>query len=224
MADNVMVTRKRSRPRVEKIILSASPLLMVLTTLAMSATPVLGQQISACISPSHNIRYLQPGQQCLPSETQISWNTAGAPGPPGPQGPPGPKGDTGATGAVGPAGPQGPAGTPGSAAFVTATNSSDVRCTTEGGCGLGCCTTFEGSTIIKSCAFCPTNGAILATCPSGYLRVSVIECQTPPQSLNAQFYEDPFDPTKAGCEYAGILELGATATLKTTILCVVNNL
>jgi len=57
-----------------------------------------------------NLRVIDAGGSCRPSEIAISWSQTGPPGAPGPQGP---KGDTGATGPQGPAGPQGPVGPPG---------------------------------------------------------------------------------------------------------------
>jgi len=56
------------------------------------------------------LRIVNQGQKCLPSEVAISWNQAGS-GPAGPAGPQGPAGPAGPVGPQGPAGPQGPPGT-----------------------------------------------------------------------------------------------------------------
>jgi hypothetical protein len=77
-----------------------------------------GGVINGCYkSQNGQLRLIDPAtDQCLPSETAISWGQTGTQGPPGPTGPAGPtgpqgpKGDTGLTGPAGPMGPQGPKG------------------------------------------------------------------------------------------------------------------
>jgi hypothetical protein len=123
----------------------SSFLLVVAGTVAFASIPDSSGVIHGCYKTENGqLRVIDPAtQQCLPSETAISWNATGpqgiqgatgAQGPqglqgvtgamgatgaigpngaPGATGPQGAKGDTGATGAVGPAGPAGTDGAPG---------------------------------------------------------------------------------------------------------------
>jgi hypothetical protein len=99
------------------------------------------EQVFACVkSQNGQVRIVESGDTCLPSERAMSWSIEGPKGDTGPQGPQGiqgpqgpqgetgatgpqglqgetgatgpqgPQGETGATGATGPAGPAGPAG------------------------------------------------------------------------------------------------------------------
>jgi Collagen triple helix repeat (20 copies) len=77
-----------------------------------------GGVINGCYkSQNGQLRLIDPASDnCLPSETAISWSQtgpqgpAGLPGPAGPAGPQGPAGPPGPTGATGPPGPQGATG------------------------------------------------------------------------------------------------------------------
>jgi hypothetical protein len=90
---------------------------------ALAAIPGSDGVIHGCYQKNvGNLRVIDAGGSCRPSEIAISWNQTGPVGPVGPQGPKGdtgpqgPKGDTGATGPQGPkgdtgaTGPQGPKG------------------------------------------------------------------------------------------------------------------
>jgi hypothetical protein len=72
---------------------------------------------TGCVNKvSRVLRVVKPGQACLRTETQITWNQTGPQGPrgpqgiPGPQGPQGPQGVQGEKGDTGPQGPQGEKG------------------------------------------------------------------------------------------------------------------
>jgi hypothetical protein len=66
-----------------------------------------GGVINGCYkSQNGQLRLIDPASDnCLPSETAISWGQTGTQGPPGPPGPKGDKGDPGPPGPQGPAGP-----------------------------------------------------------------------------------------------------------------------
>jgi hypothetical protein len=93
-------------------------------SLALAAIPNAGAY-TGCYDTKFktgNLRVIDSSQQCLSSETRITWNQQGAPGATGPaggtgatgpQGPEGPKGDTGEQGEPGPQGDQGVPGPPG---------------------------------------------------------------------------------------------------------------
>jgi hypothetical protein len=74
-----------------------------------------GGVINGCYkSQNGQLRLIDPAtDQCLPSETPISWNQTGIQGPKGATGPAGPPGAKGATGPQGPTGPAGAAGAAG---------------------------------------------------------------------------------------------------------------
>jgi hypothetical protein len=75
------------------------------TTAAVAAT---GEPIHACYQKnSGDLRRVEEGDVCLPSEESLVWNREGTQGPQGIQGPPG------EAGPAGPAGPQGSPGEPG---------------------------------------------------------------------------------------------------------------
>jgi Collagen triple helix repeat (20 copies) len=91
-----------------------------------AAIPDSNGVIHGCYKQQNGqLRVIDQGDSCRPSETSLSWSQTGpqgpqgppgpkgdigAMGPQGPQGPPGPKGDTGPTGPTGPQGPTGPKG------------------------------------------------------------------------------------------------------------------
>ena len=61
-----------------------------------------GDRIDACVKKQNGqVRILDAGQACLPSEEPVSWSVQGPKGDTGPAGPKGDKGDTGAQGAPG---------------------------------------------------------------------------------------------------------------------------
>src|SRR5438552_3133859 len=69
---------------------------------SIAITSAQGNTIVACSKAQNGqLRLVTSASQCLPSETAIVWNQAGA------------QGATGATGAAGPQGLQGPTGTQG---------------------------------------------------------------------------------------------------------------
>ncbi len=72
------------------------------------------EQIFACAKTQNGqLRIVEAGDGCLPSEQALSWSIEGPQGDPGPQGPQGaqgPQGVKGDTGATGPQGPQGETG------------------------------------------------------------------------------------------------------------------
>ena len=76
-----------------------------------------GDRIDACVKKQNGqVRILDAGQACLPSEEAVSWSVQGPNGDTGPAGPQGPKGDKGDTGA------QGAPGEPGGGASLTSPN------------------------------------------------------------------------------------------------------
>ena len=81
------------------------------TTAAVAAT---SEPISACYQKnSGDLRRVEEGDICLPSEVSLVWNREGAQGPQGIQGPPGEAGPAGSEGSQGPPGEPGPQGLPG---------------------------------------------------------------------------------------------------------------
>ena len=105
------------------------------TTVAFASIPDSEGVIHGCYSAGGSLRVIDfPSQQCLVTETPLSWNSEGpagpqgaqglqglagadgedgqdgAIGPQGPAGPEGPEGPEGPAGAMGPAGPDGPEG------------------------------------------------------------------------------------------------------------------
>jgi hypothetical protein len=83
-------------------------------TVAFGSIPDSNGVIHACYSAGGSLRVIDaPSQQCLVTETPLTWNSEGPAGPEGPQGLPGLDGEDGAVGPqglVGPAGPEGPEG------------------------------------------------------------------------------------------------------------------
>lgn len=82
-------------------------------TLASATIPGPDGTITGCYDSKLGtgvLRVIDASQQCLRSETRITWNQQGQPGAAGPAGQQGPKGDTGAQGPAGPAGPAGEQG------------------------------------------------------------------------------------------------------------------
>lgn len=75
------------------------------------------EQVFACVkSQNGQVRIVEAGDTCLPSEQAMSWSIEGPKGDTGPQGPQGvqgPQGPQGETGATGPQGPQGETGATG---------------------------------------------------------------------------------------------------------------
>lgn len=79
-----------------------------------------GDRIDACVKKQNGqVRILDAGQTCLPSEEAVSWSVQG---PKGDTGPAGPKGDTGPAGPKGDTGAQGPPGESGGTASLTSPN------------------------------------------------------------------------------------------------------
>jgi len=86
-------------------------LLLILFSIFAICLPIYADDstIYACYKKNNGqLRIVNQGSKCLPSEVLISWNPAGSTGPAGPAGPAGPPGPQG------PAGPPGPSGTGGS--------------------------------------------------------------------------------------------------------------
>jgi hypothetical protein len=88
-----------------------------------------GDRIDACVKKQNGqVRVLDAGQACLPSEEAVSWSVQGPKGDTGPAGPQGLKGDTGPAGPQGlkgdkgDTGAQGPPGEPGGNASLTSPN------------------------------------------------------------------------------------------------------
>jgi hypothetical protein len=72
--------------------------------------------ITACASPSGQLRLVASGEPCKQNEKRVVWDMQGPPGPqgvPGVAGPQGPQGAQGPQGPQGQTGPQGPQGQPG---------------------------------------------------------------------------------------------------------------
>ena len=95
---------------------------------ALAAIPDSSGVIHGCYQKNvGNLRVIDTGDSCRPSEIAISWSETGPVGPVGPQGPKGdtgttgPKGDTGATGATGPMGDTGATGPKGDTGDTGAT-------------------------------------------------------------------------------------------------------
>ena len=109
------LVRRVTHSRLASASVISTALFVVAGTVFASGIPDSAGVIHGCYKTQNGqLRVIDPTtQQCLPSETAISWNHAGPPGPPGPPGPQGPKGDTGPQGPQGPQGNTGPAGPPG---------------------------------------------------------------------------------------------------------------
>jgi len=125
-----------------------------------------------------------------PQGTQGPQGLKGNTGPLGPQGPigpqgiqgiPGPKGDTGDTG------PKGDTGSPGPAAdIIEICNTTSLAC-------------FAGPTV-----GCARDYIINATCPTNYIRLSLVQCAKPDsKNLNVEPYVDVYDNSVLGCRYFG---------------------
>ena len=72
------------------------------------------EQIFACVKDQNGqVRIVDAGEGCLPSEQALSWSIEGPQGDPGPPGPQGPQGAQGAAGRQGRHGRHGPAGASG---------------------------------------------------------------------------------------------------------------
>jgi hypothetical protein len=69
-----------------------------------------GEELSICVSPSHQSILLPLGGACNPPNRLLTWDAEGVIGPTGPQGPQGMQGPAGLTGSLGQMGPQGPVG------------------------------------------------------------------------------------------------------------------
>jgi hypothetical protein len=78
----------------------SSGLLVLAATVALASIPDSSGVIHGCfLTQNGQLRVIDPPtQQCLPSETAISWNQIGPQGPAGPPGPPGPPGAPGSGG------------------------------------------------------------------------------------------------------------------------------
>ena len=93
----------------KKQLLFLSVFTFVLVSSSLAFASISTDQINACIAKNGTIKYIDTdaGEECLPQEKSISWNTAGPEGQPGPQGPTGEQGPQGEVGDVGPAGEPG---------------------------------------------------------------------------------------------------------------------
>jgi hypothetical protein len=130
---------------------------------ALAAIPDSSGVIHGCYQKNvGNLRVIDTGDDCRPSEIAISWNETGPVGPVGPQGPkgdPGPKGDTGATGATGATGPKGDTGATGPKGDTGATGPQGPAGTDVAGqkCAAGeSVTGFDDSGNIICSAGCPS--------------------------------------------------------------------
>jgi hypothetical protein len=92
----------------------------------------------------------------------------------------------------------------------------------------------SGNTIIEKCAQttlvcespnapCPTNHLLNAVCPSGYIRLSLVNCKQPDSdTLTATFHADPYANNVFGCRYTGEIQQGnpTIETIAIRILCI----
>ena len=96
---------------------------------ALAFIPNPDGTISSCYQKNNGqLRVVDAGTACRPSENTLTWNQRGPAGPPGPAGPKGdlgpqgPQGPAGPKGDPGPQGPQGPAGPKGDPGIVRVTD------------------------------------------------------------------------------------------------------
>jgi len=92
----------------------------------------------------------------------------------------------------------------------------------------------SGNTIIQKCAQatllcetpnapCPTDYLLNAVCPTGYIRLSLVNCKRPDSdTFNATAYADPYANNVFGCHYTGEIAQGnpTIETIAIRILCI----
>ena len=107
-------------------------------------------------------------------------------------------------------------------------------------CELG--TVEAGSVFVQQCASyqfvcegntpCPVDFSLVATCPAGYIRLSLVNCKEPSsnrvvdgvyvENIATTSYFDPYDNTKIGCRYTGFVSNQGKndETFEMRILCI----